>query len=168
MDYVVISRILFALFLVNEAIVVARSTPEQRALVALPRFSPLFFILIIVPFFVALPLPAWLGLPVVILQAAGLLMEVAGEIQLSRAKSFAISAEAGTQPQTTGLYRYLENPIYTGITMQVFAWSVFMPLTFIACFLQLEACRKMVSNEREYLKNTLNFVHRGIDSFLWN
>jgi protein-S-isoprenylcysteine O-methyltransferase Ste14 len=168
MDYLLISRILFVLLLVNEGTVMARSTPAQRAEVIMPRFLPVFFILLLLPFFVGLQLPDWLGLLAVIIQAGGLILEVAAEVQLTRAKSFAITPEAASQPQTTGLYGYLENPIYTAIALQFFAWSLFMPLTFICLFLQIESCRRMVRLEREYLQQTFQFVHRGIDSFLWN
>ncbi|MFN8372695.1 MAG: methyltransferase [Anaerolineae bacterium] len=168
MDYGTISRVLFGILLLNEAWVIGRSTPEQRAEVVQPRLLPLFGLLLLLPFFVALQLPAWLALPILALQAAGLLLEVLSELQLSRANSYAVSHQAATQPQAVGMYRYLENPIYTGLSMQFLAWGLFMPLSLICFALQLESCRKMVHKEREYLHQTFQFVHRGIDSFLWN
>jgi protein-S-isoprenylcysteine O-methyltransferase Ste14 len=168
MDYLLISRILFGLLLVNEGVVMARSTSEQRAQVILPRVFPLFFLILLLPFFIGIQLPAWLAIPMLILQATGLLIEVAAEMQLTRAHSFAITPEAASQPQKTGVYQYLENPIYLGIAMQFFAWGVFMPVALICFALQIESCRRMVCAEREYLQQTFQFVHRGIDSVLWN
>jgi protein-S-isoprenylcysteine O-methyltransferase Ste14 len=94
-------------------------------------------------------------------------MELAGELQLMRAQSFSVSANLPARPQTTGLYRGLENPIYVGILLQMTAWSLWMPVMLIAVALQVESFRRMVREEREYLAR-LGVAHRGVDSFLWN
>ncbi len=161
------SRILFVFLLLNEALVVARTPPAERRRVILPRGTPLPMVLLLAPFFFALELPGGWGWGAVFVQAVGLGMEFAGEIQLTRARSFSMSANRPAHHLTTGLYRYLENPIYLGLLLQIIAWSLWMPLAFVAVALQLEAFRRMVSEERKYLAQ-LAVVHRGADSFLWN
>ncbi|MCY1081345.1 methyltransferase [Archangium lansingense] len=167
MTALTVSRILFVGLLLNEAIVLARTPPEERQRIIMPRAMPLLLLLLVAPFFFALELPGGWGWFVVAVQAMGLGMELAGEIQLARARSFSVSANLPAQPQTTGLYRGLENPIYVGILLQVTAWSLWMPLAFVAVALQLESFRRMVREERKYLAQ-LGVAHRGADSFLWN
>jgi protein-S-isoprenylcysteine O-methyltransferase Ste14 len=162
-----VARILFALWMINEAFVVIRSTPEERALIKLPRFGPLAILVLFIPLFLAIDYPTWVSWGLVALQALGLGLEVAGEYQLTRAKSFSIAAGTPDQFQTRGLYRFFENPIYVGILIQLLAWSVWMPLVFIGLLLNYEQLRHMVAGERAHLA-TNNFVHRGIDSILWN
>lgn len=161
------SRILFVCLLLNEAMVVARTPPAERKRVILPRGTPLPILLLLAPFFFALELPGGWGWGAVFVQAVGLGMELAGELQLMRARSFSMSANRPAHPLTTGLYRYLENPIYLGLLLQIIAWSLWMPLALVAVALQLEAFRRMVGAEREYLAQ-LAVIHRGADSFLWN
>ncbi|HZI07791.1 MAG TPA: methyltransferase [Archangium sp.] len=161
------SRILFVFLLLNEAIVVARTPPAERERVILPRGTPLPILLLLAPFFFVLELPGGWGWGAVFVQAVGLGMELAGEIQLTRARSFSMAANRPAHHLTTGLYRYLENPIYLGLLLQIIAWSLWMPLAFVAVALQLEAFRRMVGEERRYL-GQLAVVHRGADSFLWN
>jgi protein-S-isoprenylcysteine O-methyltransferase Ste14 len=167
MSALFVSRVLFACFLLNEAIVVARTPPEERKRIILPRAMPLPVLLLLVPFVFAWELPGGWGWAVVLVQAMGLGIELGGEFQLARAQSFSASANLPAQPQTTGLYRGLENPIYVGILLQLAAWSFWMPVAFIALALQLESCRRMVCEERKYLAQ-LGLAHRGADSFLWN
>lgn len=168
MSLITISRILAVCMLLNEAFVVFRTPPEERARVILPPLAPVAILLLFVPFFFALDLPVWLALPAVLLQGAGLLIEVSSEIQLIRAQSFSIVSDKGTVPQTTGFYRWFEHPIYIGILMQMIGWSLFMPVVFLSVVLNFIAVRKMVHNEREYLAKALNFSHRGLDTRLWN
>ena len=162
-----VARILFAVWMVNEAFVVIRSTPEERALITLPRFGPLAILVLFIPLFFAIDYQLWVGWGLVILQALGLTLELAGEVQLTQAKSFSIAADTPEQFQTRGLYRFLENPIYVGLLIQLLAWSVWLPLVFIGLLLNYEHLRRMVAGERAHLA-TNNFVHRGIDSILWN
>jgi protein-S-isoprenylcysteine O-methyltransferase Ste14 len=167
MSYITLSRILFICLMVNEVVVMIRSTPEERKNAPFPRFMPLPVLLLFLPLFFALNLPDWLGLVAVAVQAGGLLLEIAGEIQLTRARSFSVAPNAPIQPQSVGLYRWLENPIYVGIMLQFIAWSLWMPLVFIMVALQYEAFRKTVSSERAELAS-MNFTLRRLDSVLWN
>jgi protein-S-isoprenylcysteine O-methyltransferase Ste14 len=122
----------------------------------------------LLPFFVALDLPSWLGWLAVALQFAGLALEVASELQLMRNKSFAVSSKAATTVQKAGLYRWLENPIYVGIIVQIIGWALWMPLVFITVAMFLPVLRSMVTSERQFLATQHNATHRGLDSFLWN
>jgi protein-S-isoprenylcysteine O-methyltransferase Ste14 len=167
MSALTVSRILFVCLMINEAIVLARTPPEERKRIIMPRAMPLSVLLLLLPLFFPLELPGWLGWLAASLQAVGLGLELAGELQLMRAQSFSVSANLPAQAQTTGLYRALENPIYVGILLQMVAWSLWMPLTFIAAALQLESFRRMVREERKYLAQ-LGTTHRGADSILWN
>lgn len=163
----VISRILFIIWLINEVFVVIRSTPEERKAIQLPRFGPLALILLFIPLFIAIDYPPVIGWILVIGQGVGLVLELAGEYQLLRAKSFSIVADTPQEFQTTGLYRFFENPIYVGILLQMTVWAIWMPLVLVATALNYEMLRKMVAGERAHLA-THDFTHRGKDSFLWN
>ncbi|MEP7286532.1 MAG: methyltransferase [Chloroflexota bacterium] len=164
---ITISRILFILFIINEAVVVMRSSAEERDRLKVPMIVSLSLILLLLPFFIVLALPDWLGWIAVIVQAAGLALEIVSELQLVRAQSFKISADAPQNVQTNMMYRWLENPIYIGILFQVIGWAFWMPLVIVSLFFMYQMTRSMVSAERKYLQ-TLNAVHRGVDSFLWN
>jgi protein-S-isoprenylcysteine O-methyltransferase Ste14 len=168
MSPVIASRILILLFFVNELIVVLRSKPEERQSLNVPLITSLSFLLFLVPFFYVLPFPVWLGWGIVALQAAGLVLEVFSELQLARAKSFAVSANAATTVQRGGMYRLFENPIYLGILIQLLAWSLWVPVLLLTMVLILPVVRSMVAGERQFLATHLNTTHRGIDSFLWN
>lgn len=167
MSALFVSRALYACFLLNEAIVLGRTPPEERKRIILPRAMPLPLLLLLIPFFFALELPGVWGWWVVMVQAMGLATALVAQLQLSLAQSFSVSANLPAQPQTTGVYRALENPIYVGILLQMAAWSFWMPVTFIALALQVESCRRMVREERQYLAR-LGVAHRGADSFLWS
>jgi protein-S-isoprenylcysteine O-methyltransferase Ste14 len=162
-----VSRILFLCLLINEAVVMGRTPPEERKRIIMPRAMPLPALLLLAPFFFAIELPGGWGWWAAFAQALGLGMELAGEIQLMRARSYSVSANLPAQPQTTGLYRRLENPIYVGILLQVSAWALWMPVAFVSVALLLESFRRMVREERKYLAQ-LAVSHRGADSFLWN
>lgn len=168
MSLLTISRILALLMFINEAFVVIRTPPEERERVILPPLPALVFSLLILPFFFALKLPDWLAAIAIFLQAVGLFIEVFSEIQLSRAQSFSVVSDKGTQPQITGFYRWFEHPIYVGIVLQMLGWSFFLPIVMISVYLNYTVLRKMVNNERNYLSSTLNFSHRGLDTPLWN
>jgi protein-S-isoprenylcysteine O-methyltransferase Ste14 len=167
MTLLTISRILFVAFWINELFVLSRSTPEERAALNMPRWLPIMLILMFIPLFWAIDLPPWLALLAVTIQAVGLALEIAGEIQLSRAKSFSIAPLAPAQPQSGGLYRFLENPIYFAILLQQLGWSLWNPVTFVSLILQYIVFRGMVSAERAQLAS-LSFTHRKLDSALWN
>ncbi len=166
MVYHTLSRILFILMVINEIIVVLRSSEKERSEIVFPRAMPLPLLLVIIPFFVRLDLPDWLALLAVLGQAAGLIIEILGERQLLHARSFSINTDAAINPQTSGMYRLLEHPIYIGILLQVSAWSLFMPLAFIGVIMQYEAFRTSANYERVHLAS-LGIVHRGLDKFLW-
>jgi protein-S-isoprenylcysteine O-methyltransferase Ste14 len=144
-----------------------RSTPEERKNAPFPRFMPLPVLLLFLPLFVALDLPDWLGLTALTMQAVGFILELAGEIQLSRAGAFSVAPLVPSDPQASGLYRFLENPIYVGILLQFIGWSIWMPLTLISAALQYEAFRRGVTAERSELARA-NFMLRKFDSVLWN
>jgi protein-S-isoprenylcysteine O-methyltransferase Ste14 len=167
MAYLTISRILFIAFLANEALIFSRMPAEERKRVILPPLLPLMFLLLFIPFFWTIELPAWLGLVAVLLQGGGLALEIATEIQLTRAESYSVAANTPKNPQSTGVYRYLENPLYIGILAQIVGWSLWMPLVFVSLALQYVGIRRMVNEERKHLA-AVNFAHRGLDSRLWN
>lgn len=163
---VLVMRVLFGLFLLNEMIVVLRSTPEEKAQIIYPRFFPLPVLLMLLPFFWALSLPSWLGWTLALLQAIGLLLEVASEIQLARAKAFSIVPRQASELEQTGIYRFLEHPIYLGLLLQMIVWSVLMPVALLGALLSYEGLRRMIRAERAHLAAS-NLKHRGIDSVLW-
>ncbi|MCI0712444.1 MAG: hypothetical protein L0154_19975 [Chloroflexi bacterium] len=167
MEPITISRILFIIWLLNEIFVVIRSDPEDRAAVQLSRFEMVAVMLLFVPLFIALDYPDWFGWILAIVQSIGLALEIAGEVQLSRSKSFSMTASTPEMFQTTGLYRFLENPIYVGILLQVVVWAIWMPLILVGAWAHYNLLRKMVTSERTHLAEQ-DFVHRGVDSFLWN
>lgn len=167
MEPITISRILFIIWLLNEIFVVLRTSPEDRAAIQLSRFEMTAVILLFVPLFIVLDYPGWFGWILVVAQSVGLVLEIAGEVQLSRSKSFSMSAATPEEFQTTGLYRFLENPIYVGILLQVVAWAIWMPLILVGALAHYNLLRKMVTSERTHLAEQ-EFVHRGFDSFLWN
>jgi protein-S-isoprenylcysteine O-methyltransferase Ste14 len=168
MTFVTISRILLALLIINEIFVVVRTPPEERERIILPPLFPLPVLLIFAPFFFVLDLPVWLALPAVLIQAAGLFIEVISEFQLMRAQSFGVNADKGVEGQKTGFYRWFEHPIYVGLILQLIGLSFFNPLVLISLALNFVTLRQMVKNERQYLRTTLNFTHQGIDTPLWN
>jgi protein-S-isoprenylcysteine O-methyltransferase Ste14 len=167
MTPLVVARLFFAIWVINEAFVVVRSTPEERARIKLPRGGALTLLLLFIPLFFVIPYPDEIGWLLVIVQGFGLWLELAGEYQLFQAKSFSAVADTPNQFQTGGLYRFFENPIYVGVVIQLMAWSAWMPLALIAAALNIELLRRMVAGERAHLA-TNNFIHRGIDSILWN
>lgn len=167
MNALLVSRALFACFLLNEAIVLARTPPEERKRLILPRAMPLPVVILLLPFAFVWELADGAGWGVVALQALGLALLLGGELQLSLARSFSVTANLPARPQTRGLYRGLENPIYVGILLQLAAWASWMPVVLITVALQLESFRRMVREERKYLAQ-LGVAHRGADSFLWN
>jgi protein-S-isoprenylcysteine O-methyltransferase Ste14 len=166
MTHVLVMRVLFGLFLVNEMIVVVGSTPEEKAQIIYPRFMPLPVLLLLLPFAWAVALPPWIGWGLALIQAGGLGLEVASEIQLSRARAFSIVPGSPAKLQQAGSYRFLENPIYVGMILQMVAWSVLMPVAFIGALLNYEGLRRMVRAERAHLAAS-NLEHRGIDRVLW-
>jgi protein-S-isoprenylcysteine O-methyltransferase Ste14 len=167
MNYLTLSRILFIAMMINDAIVMIRSAPETRKSAPFPRFFPVSTLVLFVPIVFAINLPEWLAIIAVAGQVIGLALEIAGEIQLARASSFSVSPLTPIQPQSSGLYRFLENPIYLGILLQFAAWALWLPLLFIPVALQYEAFRRGVSAERAELSHA-NFTLRRMDSPLWN
>jgi protein-S-isoprenylcysteine O-methyltransferase Ste14 len=168
MSPVIASRVLILLFFINELIVVLRSKPEERQSLNVPLLTSLSLLLFLVPFFYVLSLPSSLGWLIVAIQASGLVLEIFSEIQLARAKSFAVSFDAATNVQRGGMYRLLEHPIYVGILLQLIAWSLWMPILLLTIFLILPVVRSMAASERQFLAAHHNANHRGLDSFLWN
>jgi protein-S-isoprenylcysteine O-methyltransferase Ste14 len=168
MSPVLVMRVLFGLLLVNEAVVFLRSSADEKKQIIYPRWMPLPMLLLLAPFAWSLAfLPTALGWCLAALQGLGLALEVRSELQLMRARSFSIVPRSPAQPQVKGSYRFLENPIYVGMLLQLLAWGAIMPLAWVGAALNYEALRKMVRAERAHLK-TLGFEHRGVDSFLWS
>lgn len=161
-----LSRLLFVALVINELIAV-RSTPkEQHDNIIMPKPIWLTAITLLLPFVFRLELPTWLGLTALGIQAFAFAIHLLSQSQLIRAKSFAVVTDAGTNVQTTGMYRYLENPIYVGIMLNMFGWSIFMPIAFIGWVLLGIAFRKDVYQERQHLMK-LGAVHSGLDSPFW-
>jgi protein-S-isoprenylcysteine O-methyltransferase Ste14 len=167
MSPLTVSRILFVLLLVNEAVVVIKTPPEERGKMRLPRLGAPGLLSMFPPLFIALDYPDWLGWILAVIQGARLALEVAAEFQLSRKNTYSVTAITPNEPQTTGFYAIMENPIYLGILIQFFAWGLWMPLALIHAVLTWDLLRTMVPQEREELAK-LNIVNRGIDSPLWN
>jgi protein-S-isoprenylcysteine O-methyltransferase Ste14 len=167
MSHVIVMRILFGLFLLNEVVVLLRSSAEEKKQIIYPRYMPLPVLLLFAPFVYAIHVPVWIGWVMASVQSVGLLLEVSSEIQLARARSFSIVPRSPSEPQIAGFYRYLENPIYVGIVLQLVAWGALMPLALVGALLSYEGFRRMVKAERAHLA-TLDFRHRGVDSILWN
>ncbi len=167
MSPLTVSRIIFVLLWVNEFYVLSRSSAEERAAMPIGPSIAISFVLLVLPFFIAIAYPDWLGWLIVIGQVVCLAMEVAGEIQLSRAKSFSINAKVPMTPQKDGLYRFMENPIYIALLLHFAIWGIWMPLVWIGVAMQYMVVRKMVKAERSQLA-AIQFVHRKFDSILWN
>jgi protein-S-isoprenylcysteine O-methyltransferase Ste14 len=168
MSPALVMRILFGLFLVNELVVFVRSSEDEKKHIIYPRWMPLPMLLLLIPFAWSLPfIPVTVAWGLVALQAIGFVLELGSEIQLMRARSFSIVVQSPSQPQRAGSYRFLENPIYVGLLLQLIAWGALMPVAWLGAALMYEGLRKMVRAERAHLK-TLDFEHRGVDSFLWN
>lgn len=168
MSPVLVMRLLFGLFLVNEMVVFARSTADEKKHIIYPRWMPLPILLLLVPFFWSLRfIPSTAAWVLAGAQGLGLVLEILSEVQLYRARSFSIVVRSPSKPQTAGSYRLLENPIYVGLLVQLMVWGALMPVAWLGAALMYEGLRKMVRAERAHLK-TLDFEHRGVDSFLWN
>lgn len=167
MSPITVSRILFLLLLVNEVVVVVKTPAEERTKMKLPRLGVPGLLLMFLPLFIAIDYPDWLGWILVLIQGAGLVLEVAAEFQLSRKNTYSVTAMTPSVPQTTGFYAVLENPIYVGILLQFLAWGLWMPLALIHAALTFDLLRSMVVKEREALAS-VGVVNRGIDSPLWS
>lgn len=161
-----LSRIMFILLIANEAFVASRTSAAEMNEISVPRITALSFILLLIPWFFVLPLPDWLAWIAVTLQVLGFALEVAAEIQLMRADSFAASSKAGKNIQTKGMYRWLENPIYIGLLLQILGWMLWMPIGLITLVLAYAMARQMVARERIHLAS-VGVIHRGLDSVLW-
>jgi protein-S-isoprenylcysteine O-methyltransferase Ste14 len=166
MSPLTLSRILFVLLIINEAYVITHTSSEEMKEINVPPLTAISAILLLAPWFFVLPLPDWLGWLAVALQVIGLILEISAETQLMRADSFAASSQAGKNVQTSGMYRWLENPIYVGIFLQGIGWMLWMPIGLITIVLLYLVVRQMVARERKHLL-TLGISHRGLDSSLW-
>ena len=168
MSPMVVSRVLFGLLILNEVIVVVTSKSGEVQSLNVPVITRISAILFVLPLFITLPWPEPLGWLIVAIQAAGLALELLAELQLARARSFAVSSGGATTIQTSGMYRFLENPIYLGILTQLAGWSLWLIAPLIAVALFGLVVRGMVAGERAFLGEKLGSSHRGVDSFLWN
>jgi protein-S-isoprenylcysteine O-methyltransferase Ste14 len=162
-----VSRALFVAVVINELIAVRSLPKDQQDKIVMPSPVWLTAITLLLPFVVRIPLPTGLALFAVGCQAVALALHILAQEQLKRANSFAVVTDAGTQTQTTGMYRYLENPIYVGLMLHMFGWAIFMPIGFIGWVLLGRAFRKDVYAERLHLMTKLGTVHTGLDSPLW-
>ena len=89
MSPLILSRVMFVLLIINEAYIASRMSSDEMREIAVPRITALSCILLLTPWFFVLPLPDWLGWTAFALQLIGFVIEVAAEVQLMRAGSFA-------------------------------------------------------------------------------
>jgi protein-S-isoprenylcysteine O-methyltransferase Ste14 len=162
-----LSRGLFVAVVINELIAVRSLPKDQQDKIVMPSPVWLTALTLLLPFVIRIPLPTWLAVFAVGCQAVALIIHLLAQNQLIRAKSFAVVTDAGTQAQTKGMYRYLENPIYVGLMLHMFGWAIFMPIGFIGWVLLGRAFRKDVYAERLHLMTKLGTVHSGLDSPFW-
>lgn len=158
-------RFLFLLFLVQEAVVFLRATPEERAQAPMPPLPALFGVTLFAPLLVNPPVPRWLERLALLLQGLGLSLEVAAMTQLARHQSFGIHPTAATKLLQRGAYR-LEHPIYLGLLINLIGWTLPVPPCLVAVLLTYRGLRRAVAQERVHLAQ-FAVRHRGIESFLW-
>ncbi len=94
----------------------------------LARINPLAFYI----------LPPGLGvyIPAVILTLAGVVVAILARRSLAGNWSRQVAIKEGHELITTGLYRYIRNPIYTGIMLMTLGTAIFIPtLSSLAGFL---------------------------------
>lgn len=158
-------RVLFLFFLIQEAIIFLRSTPEARAQAPIPPYTPILGVSLLAPLVVNLSVPRWLERLALGLQISGWTIEAAAVAQLARRQSFGIHPTAATEPLQNGLYRF-EHPIYLGILISLLGWTLPVPPATIAVFLTYLGFSRAVRAERAHLAS-LNIRHRGLESGLW-
>jgi protein-S-isoprenylcysteine O-methyltransferase Ste14 len=165
--YLTLSRFFFLMYFFMSLYIYLKHTPEERKTISgMPQPVALVVVLILLPLFVALPLPEWLSMIVTMMMGIGFVLLTLGRMQLIRANSYSMGTTAATTVETDGMFRWLEHPIYTGMILLMLGWSVWMPLTFIATVLLYLSLRESVRKERAYMA-TLGVVPRGLDSSLW-
>jgi protein-S-isoprenylcysteine O-methyltransferase Ste14 len=160
-----VRRLLFGLFLVQEGVIWARSTPEQRTQAPPVKRPALFGALLLLPFFWRLRRPAWLERLALALQLGGWLLELAAMSQLMRNDSFGVHPTAATTGVQSGLYR-LEHPIYLGLLTTQLGWTLTCPPSWPVLLLFHRSLRQAIAAERQHLMS-LQIHHRGPDSALW-
>ena len=158
-------RGLFLAFMVQEGVVFLRATPEERAQAPLPPWPALYGLALLAPLVVKSPLPRWVERVALGLQVAGWALEIAAMTQLARQNSFGIHPTAATKPVQDGLYRF-EHPIYLGLFISVFGWTLPFPPSLMAAYLTFVSFRRAIRKERDHLAS-LDVRHRGLESFLW-
>ncbi|NNJ12453.1 hypothetical protein EKD04_019185 [Chloroflexales bacterium ZM16-3] len=159
-----ISRILFAIWMLDEA----RSFKKRRDPEGAPQ-SPqsLALLLALVPMAWPLRLPRPLRIAGLIIQAIALIIMLGARWQLIAANSFGWSANAATEPQQSGFYRYLEHPIYGAGLLHVIGLGAANPIAWLVPVLGVRDSATLISNERRFLAK-LGVTHRGVDSFYWD
>jgi len=75
----------------------------------------------------AWPAPSWVGWAGWILAAAGVVVAVAAFPQLSGALTPLPEPRAGAQLTTSGLYRWVRHPIYSGVLAMGWGWTLAHP-----------------------------------------
>lgn len=158
-------RILFLVFLAQEALIFLRATPQERAEAPVPPYPAIYGPALLAPLVVTMRVPRWLEWLAFVLQLLGWTLEVAAMAQLARQRSFGIHPTAATETVRGGLYRF-EHPIYLGILLSLLGWTLPVPPSSIAVVLTYVGFRRAVRQERVYLAS-LQMHHRGLESFLW-
>jgi protein-S-isoprenylcysteine O-methyltransferase Ste14 len=160
-----ISRTLFAIWMLDEGRAFQKRNDPEVTSTGSP--TPWTLLLILTPLIWPLRLPRSLRIAGIILQLIGLLVTLGARRQLIAANSFGWSAEAATQPQQVGFYRYLEHPIYGSVLLQMIGLGAANPLILLIPALSLRDTAQLISNERRFLEQ-LGVVHRGADSLYWD
>ena len=160
-----VRRVVFGFFVLQEALIWATSTTEQRRAAPPLKRPALFGGLLLLPLFWRLQRPAWLERLALALQLTGWLLELAAMGQLIRNRSFGIHPTAATTGVQSGLYR-LEHPIYLGLLLSQIGWTLPCPPSWPVVLLMHRAFRAAITVERQHLAS-LQILHRGPDSVLW-
>lgn len=160
-----VRRLVFGFFVLQEALILAKATPEQRRVAPPVKRPALFGGLLLLPLFWRMPRPAWLERLALALQLTGWLLELAAMSQLIRNRSFGIHPTAAITRVQTGLYR-LEHPIYLGLLLSQIGWTLPCPPSWPVVLLMHRSFREAIAVERQHLAS-LQILHRGPDSGLW-
>jgi protein-S-isoprenylcysteine O-methyltransferase Ste14 len=158
-------RLVFGLILVQEGLIWARSTTEQRQQAPPVSRPALLGGLLLLPFVWRLRRPAWLERLGLAMQVSGWLLELAAMSQLISNRSFGVHPTAATTGVQSGLYR-LEHPIYLGLLLTQLGWTLPCPPSWPAMLMLYRSLRRAVAAERQHLAG-IQIDHRGPDSGLW-
>jgi len=85
----------------------------------------LFLLFAIMPSTLVLPLPEFATIVGLILSTAGLVVILLSIVQLSNSLTPYPSPKQGASLKTNGLYRFSRHPIYSGILLLCFGWTLY-------------------------------------------